>query len=333
MKAAIYTNPETLKITEIPIPKIETGELLIKVKNVGICGSDIGIYKGMHPRAQAPLILGHEFSGIVADCHAHSSFIKGEKVTVNPLIYCNACESCMTGNKHICETLKLTGIDANGGLADYVKVAEEQVVPLPGKMTFEQGALVEPVAVGVHAVRKADLKLGDDVLVLGGGPIGVITALCAKINGAKNIYVTEISKERREFIEKIGFTAINPRENLEESFMHLNKRKADIVFEVAGVEKTISDAINLVKNAGKIIVVSVFKNPALVDLQQVNFREVSLIGTRVYSDMDFKIAVKLIDENHIFNHVITHQFELDEVQAGIDSMLHQSDSLKVMIQV
>lgn len=333
MKAVILTNPETIEISAIPTPSIEANEVLLRVKSVGICGSDIGIYKGLHPRAQFPLTMGHEFSGVIEKVNEGSNLKVGAKATVNPLIYCRECESCLTGNKHVCENLKLIGVDENGGFAEYVKIYEHQVVLLPAEMDFDKAALIEPVAVGIHAVRKSNLKKGDDVLVLGGGPIGVITALCAKISGAKNIYVSEVNSERRKLIEDLGLKALDPMDDFENTVLNLNKRKVDIVFEVAGVAQTIKNAVTLVKNSGQVVIVSVFKKPEMIDFQQINFREINLIGTRVYTDEDFEEAIQFINKIKEFERVITHKYSIDDIHLGFESMLNPGSSLKVIIQV
>lgn len=333
MKAAILTNPETIEISTIPTPAIEENEVLLRVKSVGVCGSDIGIYKGSHPRAQFPLIMGHEFSGVIEKVNKSSHLKVGERVTVNPLIYCGKCESCLTGNKHVCENLKLIGVDTNGGFAEYVKVYEHQVVSLPAEMDFDKAALIEPVAVGIHVVKKSNLKKGDDVLVLGGGPIGVITALCAKSNGAKNIYVSEMNGERRKLIENLGLKALDPMDDFENTLLNINGRKMDVVFEVAGVAQTLTNAVSLVKNSGQVVIVSVFKKPEMIDLQQINFREINLIGTRVYTDGDFEEAIPLINEIKGFEQVITHRYSIDDIHLGFESMLTPGNSLKVIIQI
>ena len=212
---------------------------------------------------QPPLVIGHELSGRLAELPPGytGEFSVGDPVTVNPLISCNRCTPCLTGQSHVCRQLRLTGIDTDGGFAEFTKVPLGQLVKLPAGMSLEHGAIVEPVAVAVHAIRRSAFKIGDIVLVIGGGPMGVLVALTAKCAGARRVIVIEPNDFRRNLICELGFEA--KREVEHEMLMRVtNGDGFDIVYEVAGVQAAMDAAIKYCKIRGQVVNVSVFKKPA-----------------------------------------------------------------------
>ena len=332
MKAVRYLGKEMIGLEEIGRPSIGEDEVLIKIVYCGICGSDMSIYFGKHPRAKAPLVLGHEFSGEIAELPAgyRGTFSVGDNVTVNPLLSCHKCTPCITGNSHVCKTLGLTGIDADGGFAEFVKVHIDQLVKLPSDMSVELGAIVEPVAVAVHAVRRSALKVGDVVLIIGGGPIGFLISLVARAAGARKIIVIEPSDFRRQLLSNLGFETM--AEAIQGKIFSLTESDgADIVFEVAGVAEAMDAAVKYCKIRGQIVNVSVFKQPTPVDLMRVNFAELDIVGTRVYAKEDFVTAVDLIAKIPEIAGVITHKLPLARAQEGIDLMKQGSYNQKVLL--
>jgi threonine dehydrogenase-like Zn-dependent dehydrogenase len=187
MKSIVYRNTQTITVEEKPIPEIGPGEALVKVAYVGVCGSDMNIYQGMHPRAKAPLVMGHEFSGVIEK--GPSEWPKGTPVTVYPLLSCGQCDPCRNGYAHVCNTLRLIGIDCDGAMAEFVKVPVEKLLKIPPNLSLKLGAFLEPLAVGVHAVRRSGYKPGDRAVVFGAGPIGLCVATCLKYFGASEVII------------------------------------------------------------------------------------------------------------------------------------------------
>ena len=287
MKSIIYKGAGEVVSEEKAVPAPGAGEVLIKVVYAGICGSDMFIYQGTHPRAQAPLVMGHEFSGVIEA--GHPTLAKGTPVTVYPLLSCGQCEPCKNGTPHVCNTLKLIGIDCDGGMAEYVKVPADKVVEIPAGLNLKLGAFIEPVAVGVHAVRRSGYKPGDTAVVYGAGPIGLCVAACLSYFGASRVLVIEANPYRLEIARKLGFTPIDAAHDdiLAQVKAHTGGLCADYAFDCAAHPSVQNTLMDVIKVRGTAVVVGSYKKPPEVDLLKVEFKELTLIGIRVYERRDF----------------------------------------------
>ncbi|MCM3716125.1 alcohol dehydrogenase catalytic domain-containing protein [Alkalihalobacillus oceani] len=332
MKALYYKGSNQLSFEEVKRPMLDPGEVLVQVAFAGICGSDMGVLAGKHPRAVAPLIMGHEVSGVVVETKDVDTVEINERVVINPLLTCGKCQPCKTGHSHVCRDLKLIGIDRDGGFAEFVKVASGNVIHIPSELSFEMASLIEPLAVTVHAIRKSQYKAGDQVVVIGAGPIGMLTAMAVRLAGAANVMICEVSEQRRQFAKEQGFKVIDGNDQPVEKVMEQTKGNgADIVFEVAGVPATALLSTELVKITGQVVIVSVFKEPSKVDLQALNFRELSMLGVRVYTDKDYEIAMRMLCTYPEFSNVITHKLPLEEAERGFALMREAEAALKVLL--
>ncbi len=281
-------------------PVAGEGEALIKVAYAGICGTDMMIFAGKHPRAKAPVVLGHEFSGTIESIADNDHFHRGDRVTVEPYLTCGTCAACLAGQYHVCATLRCIGIDKDGGFAEYVAVPIHRLHHLPNNVSDEEGALTEPLAIAVHTVRRSDLKVGDSVVILGAGPIGLLIGQVAKQAGASEIFISDISPYRLQVAKQMGFTAVHAKEeDIKEAVLSFTKGVgADIVFEVAGTQATANQMIQCIKYQGKIVVVSVYKQAPTIDLAAMHFREISLTTTRCANSNDFAIAIRLMEKKN-----------------------------------
>lgn len=331
MKSIIYEGANSISVQEKELPGLKEGWALIKVSHVGICGTDLNIYAGAHPRATAPLVMGHEFSGYVVK--GHPTLKEGTPVTVNPLLTCGSCASCLSGQSHVCETLKLVGIDCDGGMAEYVLAPVERIIPLPEGVSAKLGALIEPVAVAVHTARQGGYLPGDNVVVFGGGTIGLCVAMTLKSYGANNVMVVEPNELRLKKIRELGFEAVNPLVQDVKELISIRTKGvgADFVLDCAGHPSVLKQLTEVVKVRGKIIIVAAYKKPAEVNLLQGMFKELSISFVRVYTDKDFEIAAKLVKEPG-FEDIITHVLPVDEAQRGFDLLTTPTDAIKVMYQ-
>ncbi|KAB7706317.1 alcohol dehydrogenase catalytic domain-containing protein [Bacillus aerolatus] len=335
MKAGLYVSEKNVVVGELEKPTLKQGEALIKVSSAGICGTDMMIYFGKHPRAKAPLAMGHEFSGVIEEINGESTFNAGDRIVVEPTISCGKCDACLSGNSHVCRTLGLIGIDYHGGFAEYAAVPLHRLHKVPDTLSDAHAALAEPVAVGIHTVRRSNVKVGDTVVVLGAGPIGLLIALTAKLAGADKIFISDISPYRLGKAEELGFITLDGKkvDVVEEVKAATNGTGADVVFEVAGNSMTANQMIHACRTQGQIVVVSVYKQPPTIDLAAMHFRELSLTTTRCYSHSDFATAINMMASGQIdITSLISHQLSLDEIEKGFQLMTKPDESLKILIQ-
>ncbi len=333
--AVYWQGKKIIKKGEVCFDTIKEGEALVEVKYCGICGTDIAIFNGAHPRAKHPLIMGHEFTGIVRK--AKSDLVEvGDRVVVNPLISCYDCKPCREQNEHICQNLKLLGIDRNGGFAKYAVVDAKKLYKIPEGMDLLTAALVEPFATAAHTFWKTLPEKDDLVLILGGGPIGLATGLFFRNNGIENIYFSEISDFRLSLLKKFNFQVINPnKEELLETIKNVSQGNlADVVIVAAGTSKPVFAMVSLAKVLGLIILVGITHEPQTVDLMNVVFKELTVKGVRVYRDLDFAKALDFVAENqNILKNFISDVFPLEKLQDALIVAGNPEKSNKVIIEI
>ncbi len=332
MRAAQYLGPGRIEAVEVARPGIGRGEALLSVEACGMCGSDLFILSGSHPRAKAPLTIGHEFCGRIVELDSGTNELReGDRVAAFPLIACGQCLMCRTGNAHVCRQLKLYGIDAPGGMAQFVKLPLSSLVPV-GHMSPKIGALIEPLAVAVHGVRRAPLREAKTVAVIGAGPIGLLTALVAQNRGTALVIVSDVLPSRVELAKRLGLRAAAAGDEMTELINgSTDGEGADLVFECAGVGPTAASMIQLARCCGTVINLGVFKKPAEVDLQTLNFRQITLVGSRVYTREDFESAVRLAPELPL-GPIVTDLFPLEDVGAAFQKFRTGEGVCKVLMQ-
>lgn len=297
MLTATYSGERTIAVSEAQPTAPGDGQVQIAVAYTGLCGTDLHIFHGaMDARVQTPLIFGHEMSGTIAAIGPGvEGWQIGDGVTVMPLAWDGTCPACRAGNEHICQNLDFIGIDSPGSLQPLWNVPAETLVRLPDGVRLDHAALVEPTAVAVHDVRRANLQPGHKAVVIGGGPIGVLIATVARHGGA-DVTVIELDEKRRAQIAELGFTTLDPRarDQVEAIEEWTDGAGADVVFEVSGSAQAVLGATALAKVRGALVVVAIHPTPREIDLQRVFWRELSILGARVYQRTDFETAAELI---------------------------------------
>ncbi len=337
MKAISYQGKNVVDVVDIPIPQATGDNVLIKVDCAGICGTDLAIVAGKHPRATPPLVMGHEFAGTIVDLppDAPSHLQIGDRVTANPLLACGTCYVCRAGLPHVCRNLRLIGIDTDGAFSEFVLVKGGSVLKIPPDLSDVEAALIEPLAVCIHAARMSRLQIGDTVVVTGAGPIGLLMAMVARAAGAAQVIVTEVAPVRIASARGLGFTILNAADTdvVKQVLELTDRRGTDIVFEATGHPSVAPYLLDLVKIRGQIVEVGVFKQPVPIDLRTLNFHEVDLIGSRVYATDDFERAINLATDQRIdLKSVPVRQIPLVEAVSGFQSA-QSSASLKVIFEV
>jgi L-iditol 2-dehydrogenase len=297
MRQACLTAPRSIEYRDVPEPQPGPGQALLRIKRIGICGSDVHAYHGRHPFMIYPKVQGHEFSGTIeALGDGVSDFAVGAKVTASPQITCGSCAPCRRGDYHICDSLKVFGFQTEGVGQDLFAVDAANLVALPDSFSFEQGAFVEPAAVAVHSTARAGDMAGRNVVVLGAGPIGNLVAQMCRCRDA-NVLITDLSDVRLEVARACGIS--NTSQPASESLADAAARVFgpdgfDITLDCAGSAATISAAVEGVNKGGTIVIVAVFQDKPPVDLAVVGDRELNLVGTLMYRREDYEEAVRRI---------------------------------------
>ncbi|MGI5924594.1 MAG: zinc-dependent alcohol dehydrogenase [Lentisphaeria bacterium] len=336
MKAAQYIKAGEIAYQDVPVSPLGDDELRIKVAYCGICGTDLHIFKGhMDARVRAPQAIGHEVSGTVAEVGKNvSDFRINEKVTVRPLDNCGTCNTCRAGFTHICEKLRFLGIETAGAFAQYWTVPARLVHHLPETLPLKLAALVEPLAVACHDVRRSELKPDDKVVVSGGGPIGMLIALCARAAGGR-VTISEINEKRLALARSLGFEAVNPQQTdlVAKVRAETGGSGADVVFEVSGSEAGAKVMTELARPRATIVMVAIFAKPAPVDLHKFFWKELRMVGARVYEYEDYEKAIRLVADKALpLESLISSVFPLAQLQDAFDYLTKSPDAMKVLIQ-
>lgn len=309
MKQQVMTRPAKegneaeIIFREIEIPSPGPGEVLVRMKRIGICGSDIHVYYGEHSGTGYPVTQGHEVSGQIVEIgEGVDTLHPGMKVTIEPQVVCGHCYPCRHGKYNLCEELKVMGFQTTGAASEYFCVSQDKVTRLPDAMSYDDGAMIEPVAVAVHAANHFEQLAGAKVAVLGCGPIGILLAQTCKALGADQVLITDVSDYRLSLAKQCGVDhTVNTRnvefgKAMEDAF---GPDKADVIYDCAGNNVTINQAIRCARKGSKIVLVAVFAEMANVDLFTLNDHELDLDTTMMYRHEDFVEAIRLVDEGKI----------------------------------
>ena len=337
INAAFYRGNQTFVVESKPYQAPSAGEVGVRIAYVGICGTDMHVYAGhMDARVGFERVIGHEMSGYVDSVGADvTGYEVGQKVVVRPLDHCNDCPACDAGHQHVCHNLKFLGLDTDGALQDVWNVPAHTLHKLPDDIQMDHAALIEPDAVACHDVRLSRLQAGEDVLVIGGGPIGVLVAMVARDAGGK-VIISEVNPFRLEMAQKLGFETINPAEvDLAETVNERTGQKgADVVFEVSGTQPGVDAMTACAATKGRIVMVAIHAKKPEVDMFRFFWRELELIGVRVYEKEDYEKAIAILAAGGVdADMVITDRNDLKDVQAAFDNLANSPSSLKSLIKI
>ncbi|TRX57617.1 zinc-binding dehydrogenase [Fulvivirga sp. M361] len=334
MKATLYEGNKTFSVVDREIEPPQAGEVRIKVAYCGVCGTDVHIYHGaMDKRVQIPQSIGHEMSGeIDAIGEGVNDFSVGEKVVVRPLDN-RAEKPSDKGYSHICKELKFIGIDSPGAMQAFWNVPAFTLHKLPDTIDMKLAALIEPLSVACHDVRMAGVAAGETAVVLGGGPIGLLVAMVAKEKVAR-VIISEVNETRIALAESLGFTVINPTKTDLVTFVEgeTGGSLADVVFEVAGVQPALDVMTKVAGIRGRIVMVAIHGEPKNVDLFQFFWKELKLIGARVYEPEDYEESIQMISQHTIpFEKLITQVEPLGNVQQVFETIAGNPAGMKYLL--
>lgn len=338
MKAAVLKNWLDLELCDIPVPVPGENEALIKVKRAGVCGSDITVYRGKHMTATVPTVLCHEILGTIESLPKgyDGKFKLGQRVLMNPIISCGKCAACQRGLPWVCENLKLLGIHVDGGFAEYTKVGVDKLVALDDDIPDEVAILGEPFAVGQHVMVNSQVQKGDKIFISGGATVGLYIAVFAKAAGAGRVIISEINEPRRKFVESMGFETINPTETDAMDLMRevTGGHGFDIVYDTSGAPACVLQMPDLCRCGGKLLSLGLSGDAYPFVIGKVSFKEIKLIGNRLYSQEDFEQGVRFLEDNWREMHLdrmVTDRLGLSEINKAIQMMLDGTNICKIII--
>jgi len=303
MLQQVMTAPGVIEFRETPRPIAAEGQVLVRIMRIGICGSDIHVYHGKHPFTRYPVTQGHEVSGrIEAVGSGVEGLSVGQKVTIEPQVCCGHCYPCTHGKYNLCEELKVMGFQTTGTASEYFAVDAAKVTPLPETMSYDEGAMIEPLAVTVHAAKRFPELKGARVAILGCGPIGILLMQSCKALGAASVLVTDVSDYRLSVARSVGADyAVNTGETDMEQALRdaFGSDKADVIYDCAGSDITMGQAIRCARKGSTIVLVAVFSKLASVDLAVLNDHELDLNTSMMYRHEDYVDAIRLVSEGKV----------------------------------
>jgi L-iditol 2-dehydrogenase/L-gulonate 5-dehydrogenase len=337
MKGIYLTGPNNFSLQELPDPVPGKNDVLIQVRMAGICGSDVHLLRGRNPFAAYPLVPGHEYMGEVLQAPRGRGFRKEEKVTVFPEVGCGKCPACKEGRLVHCPEFKFVGVRVPGGcFCEKLAVPYQRVIKLPKTMTDEEGAMVEPTAVAVHAVQRGGVKRGDRVLVVGGGTIGLLTAQAARVFGASKVVISEPIAARRKIAQALGFKFIcNPLADDLVAYVKDEVGSMDVVFDVVGLKKTLEDSQAVLRPDGTLVLVALPHNEGLgVPYQPIFAKELRVIGSRTYFMKDFPFAIRLMQAKKIrVKPIISAVIPMTNFHEGLQNLEKEPEKyVKVLVR-
>jgi len=340
LRAIVYEGPGRLVVRDVAKPNVGPRDVLIRVRAAGICGSDLEMARGNRPDVIPPRIPGHEVSGDVEEVGGDVARIRvGDRVVAEPILSCGECRNCRVGRYNVCRDLRFIGVHADGAFAQFLAMPEWRIYRIPGGFTYEEAAILEPTAVGVHAVGRARVSPGDSVVIIGAGPIALQIAQVAKAVGAGFIAMADVLDHRLELARNLAADlAINPnREDLLQRVKQVTDGEgADVVIEVVGSSSTILQTMDLVRAGGRILIAglsveSFITEPPTFWMRQL-LKEVTIETSRSYAANDWNAAIKLASRGDInCSALVTHRFGLDEVTRAYEVADRKLDnSMKVI---
>jgi L-iditol 2-dehydrogenase len=324
-----------LELIETPYPSIKDDEVLLEVIYAGICGSDLHAYLGEHPFVKPGIVLGHEFVGKVIDKGEKVENVNlGDYVVIEPSLTCGKCYNCKNGRYNICKNLDVIGCTkTNGGFQKYISIPSHKIYSI-NDIPLKRAILTEPLAVAVHGVRRSSFKPGDEVLVIGSGPIGLLTTIFLYLSSAKKIVVVDPIENRLKLAKGLcpNIVPIKPDELTSSLF---TQEGPDVTFECVGIDQTINMAIENARKGTDIILVGVPKEISIAKLIYIQDRELNLKGSLMYTKDDYLIAIDLLRKNQVdYERLISHIYPFEEVNKAFEDIINQKEKyLKVIIEI
>lgn len=335
MRASYYRRNRRFETGPAPMPTPAAHDALLRVQRVGICGSDLHIFQGhLDHRVPTDGIIGHETFAAIVSAPAGSGFAEGDRVVVEPVLFCGACRACRMGASYLCYRLKVLGVDAPGGMQDYWAVPTDRLLKVPASITDDHAPLIEPLAVAAHDVARAGVQADDRVVVFGGGPIGCLIALVCRRRGAR-VKVVEINPFRIALLQRLGLDTIGPdADTLQVVRDWTGGDGADVAFECTGDPAIARIMLDVVRVWGAVSVIAIYAEPVPVNLYAMFARELRMIGSRLYTRAAWEEAIRLLAAGEIeVGPLVSRVIPLEGLQQGMEDALGGGPVMKVIVDM
>lgn len=339
MLQSVMVSPGKIEFHEVEKPVLKSGQVLVKIMRIGICGSDIHVNHGKHPFTKYPVTQGHEVSGKIVEVSKDVNHFKvGQRVTIEPQVVCGKCHPCRTGKYNLCEELKVMGFQTVGTGSEYFAVYAKNVTPVPDHLSYDEAAMIEPLAVTVHAANRVGEVKDKDIVVIGAGPIGILLVQTLKAKGARRVLITDISDYRLELALKCNadFAVNTKNEDFGEAMLRcFGPDKADIIYDCAGSDITMGQAIRHSRKGSIIVLVAVFDGMATVDLATLNDKELDLNTSMMYRHEDYLEAIELVEAGKVsLNPLMSKHFAFKDWEKAYEYIDNNRETtMKVLIDV
>ena len=335
MRASRYRGSRVFETETAPLPVPGPGEALLRVRRAGICGTDLHIYQGhLDHRVPKNGVIGHEIFAEVVSAPAGTEFSGGDRVVIEPLIFCGTCRACRMGATYLCYHLKVMGVDAPGGMQEYWAVPAARLLKVPDALGDDHAALIEPLAIATHDVARAQVKSGDSVVVFGGGPIGCLIGLVCRHRGAR-VKVVEINAYRIAMLESLGLETIGAGQDVPGLVNDWTGGEgADVAFEVTGHPAAVRLVTDVVRVWGTVNIIAIHAEPVPVHLYPIFARELTVLGSRLYTRAAWEEAIRLASTGAIaLGRLVTRRIPLEELQKGMEELLAGGPAMKVLVNL
>ena len=333
MRASVYEGARRFAIAGAPVPTPGPDEALLRVRSVGICGTDLHIYQGhLDHRVPRGGVIGHETLAEVITAPADSGFARDDRVVVEPLRVCGDCRACRMGASYLCYRLQVLGVELPGGMQEYWTVPAARLLRVPDALHDDAAALIEPLAVAVHDVRRAGVTAGDRVLVVGGGPIGALVAMVCRDRGA-HVVTADLNHYRLDLLKRLGLETAGPDTDLRELVREWTDGVGvDVAFEVTGNANAVRAVTDAVRVWGTVSIVGIHAEPVPVDLYTMFARELTMHGSRLYTRADWEEALRLAAAGAVtLAPLVSRRIPLDELGAAMEATLSGAPVMKVLV--
>lgn len=332
MKAVMIPEAYKIEVLDVPQPEIkQDNEVLVKIKRVGICGSDMHIYHGTNPLATYPRIVGHEVTGEVIEIGSNvSGLTVGDHVVIEPISYCGTCYACRSGRPNVCKGVSVFGVHEDGGMREIVVLPEKQLHKVDPEISWDEAVMAEPYTIGAQAVWRGNVKEGNTVFIQGAGPIGICVLKMAKLNGA-TVIISDITNNRLEFAKENGADyTINPTEvDLESKIYEItNNEGANIVIDAVGTPQTFELSVNVASAAGNVVTLGFNEKPSSIALLPITKKELTITGSRLQTNQFGKVVEFINEKKLTHDGLITHKFHISEAKEAFEFVEKNPDKVR-----